>query len=106
MQQVLFDISGLLHGLSNDKTETTNLRKKKIGETSYRTYIQNYLDTLTHKKFVSFQKSQDFTSSRIPAQTLQSFMYMKAVGFTGVHTNQAYVSHFQTYLQGSDYALK
>lgn len=105
MQQVLFDISGLLHGLSNDKTETTNLRKKKIGETSYRTYIQNYLDTLTHKKFVSFQKSQDFTSSRIPAQTLQSFMYMKAVGFTGVHTNQAYVSHFQTYLQGSDYDI-
>ena len=105
MQKVLFDISGLLHGLSDSKTETINLRKKKIGEISYRTYIQNYLDTLTHKKFVSFQKSQDFTSSRIPAQTLQSFMYMKAVGFTGVHTNQAYVSHFQTYLQGSDYDI-
>ena len=104
-QKVLFDISGLFHGLSNDKTDIIKLRKKKIGEVSYSTYIQNYLDTLTHKKFISFQKSQDFTSSRIPAQTLQSFMYMKAVGFTGVHTNQAYVSHFQTYLQGSDYDI-
>lgn len=105
MQQVLSDISGLLHGLSNTKEEVVNLRKKKIGQISYRTYVQNYLNTLAHKKFISFQKSQDFTSSRIPAQTLQSFMYMKAVGFTGVHTNQAYVSHFQTYLQGSDYDI-
>ena len=105
LQKVLYDISGLLHGLSKDKVDVTNLRKKRIGEISYRDYIQNYLDTLVHKKYISFQKSQDFTSSRIPAQTLQSFMYMKAVGFTGVHTNQAYVSHFQTYLQGSDYDI-
>ncbi len=106
LQKVLFDISGLLYGLSkNIKDDVINIRKKKIGEISYRNYIQNYLDSLTHKKYISFQKSQDFTSSRIPAQTLQSFMYMKAVGFTGVHTNQAYVSHFQTYLQGSDYDI-
>lgn len=103
LQSLLFDISGLLHGLESEKSDYVNLRRKSIGQTSYRTRLQNFRDLLTHKKYISFQKSQDFTSSRIPAQTLQSFMYMRCVGFTGVHTNQAYVSHFQTYLQGSDY---
>ena len=105
LSKVLSDIGGLLHGLSSDKSDITVLRKKKIGDITYSSYIQNYLDSTSHKKYISFLKSQDFTSSRIPAQTLQSFMYMKAVGFTGVHTNQAYVSHFQTYLQGSDYDI-
>ena len=58
-----------------------------------------------HKKWVSFQDSLKFISSRIPAQTLQSFMAMKCVGWTGNTKNMAYVSHFQTYLQGSDYDI-
>lgn len=105
LSELFSDISGLLHGLKDSKEDSVNLRRKNIGKISYRTRLQNYRDLLTHKKYISFEKSQDFTSSRIPAQTLQSFMYMKCVGFTGVHTNQAYVSHFQTYLQGSDYDI-
>lgn len=58
-----------------------------------------------HKKWVSFQDSLKFISSRIPAQTLQSFMTMKCVGWTENTKNMAYVSHFQTYLQGSDYDI-
>lgn len=57
------------------------------------------------KKFISFQKSLDFISSRIPAQTLQSFMAMKCVGYMGVDTNYCAVTHFQTFLQGSDYDI-
>lgn len=56
-----------------------------------------------HKKWVSFQDSLKFISSRIPAQTLQSFMTMKCVGWTENTKNMTYVSHFQIYLQGSDY---
>ena len=58
-----------------------------------------------HRKWVSFQDSLKFISSRIPAQTLQSFMAMKCVGWTENTKNMAYVSHFQTYLQGSDYDI-
>ena len=64
-------------------------------------FTNKYVD----KKFVSFKKSLEFISSRIPAQTLQSFMAMKCVGYTGVDTNYCAVSHFQTFLQGSDYDI-
>lgn len=56
-----------------------------------------------HKKWVSFQDSLKFIASRIPAQTLQSFMAMRLVAWTENSKNMCYVSHFQTYLQGSDY---
>lgn len=58
-----------------------------------------------HKKWVSFQDSLKFIASRIPAQTLQSFMTMKCIGWTTNTKNMAYVSHFQIYLQGSDYDI-
>nr|DAF63668.1 MAG TPA: hypothetical protein [Podoviridae sp. ctz6O13] len=53
------------------------------------------------RKWVSFQDSLKFISSRIPAQTLQSFMAMKCVAWTQNSNNMCYVSHFQEYLQGS-----
>lgn len=59
--------------------------------------------TAAKKKFVSFQKSLEFTVARIPAQTMQSFMKMKAVAFNDSDKNVVHVSHWQTWLQGSDY---
>lgn len=56
-----------------------------------------------NKQYTSFQKAQSFTVARIPAQTLQSFMKMKNVGFTGTETGQCFVTAWQTWLQGSDY---
>jgi hypothetical protein len=58
----------------------------------------DYLLKEAHKKWVSFQDSLKFIAARIPAQTLQSFMTMKLVGWTENSKNMAYVSHFQTYL--------
>ena len=55
-----------------------------------------------NKQYTSFQKAQSFTVARIPAQTLQSFMKMKNVGFTGTETGQCFVTAWQTWLQGSD----
>lgn len=66
---------------------------------------QQFYEQEAHKKWVSFQDSLKFISSRIPAQTLQSFMTMKCVGWTENTKNMAYVSHFQIYLQGSDYDI-
>lgn len=66
--------------------------------TQYYEYLQQY-----KKQYSSFLTSLHFISSRIPAQSLQSFMPMTCVGWTSDTSNTAYVSYIQTYLQGSDY---
>ena len=66
-------------------------------------YFSEYNNVISERMFSSFQRSLDFISSRIPAQSLQSFMKMKTIGYCGVDTNQAYVSHWQAWLQGSEY---
>lgn len=65
--------------------------------------VTKYRVAVAKKQYASFLRSQSFTASRIPAQTLQSFMQMHCVGFTGLVNNQCFVSHWQTWLQGSDY---
>lgn len=67
--------------------------------------VNKYRAAIAKKQYASFLRSQNFTASRIPAQTLQSFMQMHCVGFTGTATNQCFVSHWQTWLQGSDYDI-
>jgi len=42
---------------------------------------------ISKKRHTSFMKSKFFTSSRIPAQNLQSFMKMECIGFNGSSTN-------------------
>lgn len=107
LSQLWSEISGLLYGISksNPTDDLVSLRRKKIGDIYYPQRIGNYIESLAHKKYISFQKAQDFVTSRIPAQTLQSFMATRNVGFTGVHTNQSYQSPWETYLQGSDYDI-
>lgn len=51
----------------------------------------------------SFEKTLETMVTRIPTATKQSFMAMNIVGFTGGTDNRIYVSHFQAWLQGSDY---
>lgn len=53
----------------------------------------------------SFNQSLKLVAARIPAQSMQSFMAMKIVGFVDSDVNTAYVSTLQTYLQGSDYDI-
>lgn len=84
--------------------------KAEDGVVKYSNRVRNrilnqYHEKLAQKQYTSFMKSQEFTVSRIPAQTLQSFMQMRNVGFTGTPTNQCFVSHWQTWLQGSDYDI-
>lgn len=60
---------------------------------------------LARKQYVSFLKSLEFTASRIPAQSLQSFMKMEVSQFLSTDKNVAIVTPFQAWLQGSDYPL-
>lgn len=86
------------------------VQKGKPGKDGLISYKLNsvttrYRASIAKKQYASFLRSQSFTASRIPAQTLQSFMQMHCVGFTGTTNNQCFVSHWQTWLQGSDYDI-
>lgn len=70
---------------------------KISNEDKYNEMLEDYYDQFAEEIFASFEKSLTFTASRIPAQTLQSFMQMRAVGFTLSSKNIAYVSHWQTW---------
>ena len=81
-----------------EEKETIKIPKRLLNSA-----LRNYNTDISKQQYTSFQKSLYFTAARIPAQTLQSFMKQKCVGFTGVDTGQCFVSAWQTYLQGSDY---
>lgn len=96
-----------------DKVHSFNLQLKTLTEQGY-----NNIDNLVDKYdiigdladqgaeiWTSFKKSLDVIAARIPAQSLQSVMAMKVVGFIDSDVNTAYVSTLQTYLQGSDYTF-
>ena len=67
---------------------------------------ENYEDKMAKKAnelFTSFQHSLNYIVSRTPSQSMQSFMAMKQVAFDHTNVNSAYVSHWQIWLQGSDF---
>lgn len=64
---------------------------------------KQYYHEISEERFVSWQQSLYYTAARIPAQNLQSFMQMRVVAYTGGTKNVVHVSHWQTWLQGSDY---
>lgn len=70
----------------------------KISNKQLNALLKEYNNNIANTIYTSFLRAQYFTSSRIPAQTLQSFMQMKNVGFTGVDTGQCFVSVWQTWL--------
>jgi hypothetical protein len=67
--------------------------------------LSSIIDQLGNKMYASWEKSQEFVAARIPAQSMQSFMAMKNVGYFNTESNDAYVSIYQIYLQGSDFDI-
>lgn len=65
---------------------------------------QEYYNKLVYDRYSSWKQSLYFTAARIPAQTLQSFMQMEAIAYTGNSLNSVFVSHWQAWLQGSDFS--
>lgn len=64
--------------------------------------IKNIADS-ARRIHTSFMKSLEVLAARIPAQSMQSFMPMQTVAFIKSDTNDAYVSRWQIWLQGSDF---
>lgn len=89
---------------SNNKLTGEQLRQiSSVNRSKYKKLLDKFLRDEAHKRYVSFLDSQNFIAARIPAQSLQSFMTMQNIAWTENSTNMAYVSHFQTYLQGSKF---
>lgn len=90
----------LLNYFGDLSTESDVLRHVKR---VYNNRIRNQINYRATKMFRSFKESLNVTANRIPAQAFQSIMTMKVVGFSDSESNEAYVSHYQIWLQGSDY---
>lgn len=68
-------------------------------------YSLQVIESLGKELYTSFKKSLDIIAARIPAQSMQSFMPMKVVGYEDFDINTAYVSTHQIFLQGSDFDI-
>lgn len=64
---------------------------------------EKIIDKLSKKMYSSWEKSREFVAARIPAQSMQSFMEMKNISYLNTSSNDAYVSVWQIWLQGSDF---
>lgn len=81
------------------------LAAEKFDTNAYMKAIRSYAGKQNTAMYSSFLRQLEITASRIPAQTLQSFMQMRCVGYTQNKKNVCYVTPWQTYLQGSDYDI-
>ena len=111
-QLISQDVKDLLQAQLDSITTTSQQKSKdeltalsKENKAKYEGLLKEFLKKEAHKRYVSFLDSQNFIAARIPAQSLQSFMTMKNIAWTENSKNISYVSHFQTYLQGSDYDI-
>jgi hypothetical protein len=68
-------------------------------------YLNSLVSKISNELYASFIKSLNIVAARIPAQSMQSFMPMKVIGFDNPDVNTAYVSTAQIWLQGSDYTF-
>ena len=61
------------------------------------------LENIAKKMYVSWKHSHNKVASRIPAQSMQSFMPMRNVAYVMDGSNDVYVNVHQIFLQGSDF---
>ena len=99
-----------LDGLVNETFEGLNQQINSLNSASDLNdkniqYLANKIKRNGNQIYASFMKSLEIIAARIPAQSMQSFMPMKIVGFDNSDRNTAYVSTAQIWLQGSDYDI-
>ena len=93
---VLIPLENTLRAKLKEKTDTISIGNE------LRANYEEFYNILAKQRYSSWEQSLYFTAARIPAQTLQSFMQMRAVAYSGNSLNKVYVSHWQAWLQGSD----
>lgn len=78
---------------------------EKIDESIINQFNSTISDELGNIMYSSYMMSNHTVSARIPSQALQSFMSMKIIAYTDDESNNAFVSIWQPYLQGSDFDI-
>lgn len=91
--------------LFKERNELLQSNTLKLNDFSKGNPLLRFLMNYGNKQRVSFIKVLDTVAARVPAQSMQSFMPMKIVGFDNQDKNTAYVSTSQIWLQGSDYDI-
>lgn len=66
---------------------------------------EKILDQLGTKIYASWEKSNEVIAARIPAQSMQSFMEMRNIGYFNTESNDVFVSVWQIWFQGSDFDI-
>ena len=67
--------------------------------------LEEFIEDKSKKMYASWEKSHEFVAARIPSQSMQSFMPMKNVAYFNTKSNEAYVSVWQIWFQGSDFDI-
>lgn len=118
------ELLNLLDAARSSKSKKANNFAKRLTKISNYDKQVDYLDELTKYEdlikgdtknpaylalqkesrqiWTSFMKYLENVAARIPAQSQQSFMAQRVAMFENTDTNNAYVSKFQFFLQGSD----
>ena len=111
LKQVWWDKDTQIMQEKDIKSTLISLRKlNKFYKTNYdiedgdiKRVHELIIDDLGKKQFIAWEKSHEFISARIPAQSMQSFMPMKNIAYFKTKGNEAYVSVYQIWFQGSDF---
>ena len=87
-----------------DKITYENVKGINVQEDDYKSIAQicNIILKNGRELHTSFEESLNLIAGRIPAQSQQSFMTQRVIGFDNSDINTAMVSTFQLFLQGSD----
>ena len=80
-----------------------NSKDNKLSKDWFKNNKEAIITQLGNKMLASWEKSLEVVSARIPAQSMQSFMEMKNISYFDTDTNDAFVSVWQIWLQGSDF---
>lgn len=100
------DLVNIYFNISNIFSKYNGISLAGIDVTDKNWFSSNkelILNRLANSIYASWEKSHDVVASRIPSQSMQSFMPMRNVGYIKGNTNDVYVSVHQIFLQGSDF---
>lgn len=97
-------INNISHPSSEEAIMCSGLRDTIFSNfTGFKGTDEEFINYQSKKMFASWQKSREFVTARIPAQSMQSFMKMTNVGYHRSKFNDTYVSVWQPFIQGSDF---
>lgn len=92
----MYDSTSSIYTMMNNHSDA-----KKEYDSRSDLRFENYINEIMS----SWDKQLEMIGARIPAQSLQSFMAMKIVGFTEKNVNRAYVPIKKNWLDGSDFDI-